>query len=289
MLSIALNVATVAIDFVGLSNKTYFIPVASSAVAIMWLKLFYFGRMFSSTSTIVRMIIEISKDMVPFLVIIFVLLTGFTNSFFIIASNTKDPEAERFTGANFGLALTYTWRQGLGAFEIDQFEFNNHEELVYFIWLGCTFLVLIVLLNLLIAVLSDSFDKIMETLENNLLKELAIMMKDNEILLNKESIFKNVKYLIVIERVQTNSNDNSWGGRLDYVNKIIKRTRKTHFDLIDKINGRVGEFFDSSLDYRIGNMEQSTDKSMNYIVEKVDKLDNNLKLYKDAFTRIMAV
>lgn len=254
----------------------------------MWLRLFYFGRMFSSTATIVRMIIEISIDMIPFLVIVFILLAGFTNAFFIIANNTEGG-GNRFTGDNFGVAFTYTWQQGVGQFDISNFAINNYEELVYVLWLLCTFLFLIVFLNLLIAVLSDSFDKIQETLENNLLKELSIMMKDNEILLNRNKVFKEVKYLIVIEKVMLNSNDEGWGGRLDYVNKIIRKTRTRHIKLMDKINERVETYFDSALDNRIGTMEQTTDKNLNYIVDKIDRLDVNMRIYKDVYSKVMAL
>ena len=300
LLSIGLNIATVVIDFTDLEKK-YFIPVASSAIIIMWLKLFYYGRIFDQTSTIVRMIIEISKDMVPFLIIVFTLLFGFTNAFFIIADNVKGTQdmdcrdddgnefEGRFTGKNLFLALTYTWQQGLGEFNTDQFCTSNFEEFVFILWIFCTFFFLMVFLNLLIAVLSDSFDKIQETLENNLLKEQAIMMKDNEILLNRKKVFKDVKYLILIEKVLVTDKSGSWGGKLDYVNRIIKRTRNTHFRLIDKIMERTGEFLNTSLDYRIGTMEQTTDKSLNYIVDKIDRLDQNVKMYKDIFLRVMAL
>ena len=180
LFSIGLSVACVIIDLRDQDESQYFIPVGASAVVVMWLKLFYFGRIINSTSTIVRMIIEISKDMVPFLFIMFVVMGGFSNSFFIIALN-KEEEGPRFTRDNFILSLLYTWRNGLGDFITDEYPENNYPVLVFIIWLLCTFFVLIVFLNLLIAVLTDSFDKIQETLENNLLKEMATMMAENEV------------------------------------------------------------------------------------------------------------
>lgn len=77
LFAIGLSVAAVVIDLLDLDDSKYFIPVGASAVIVMWLKLFYFGRIINSTSTIVRMIIEISKDMVPFLFVLFVILAGF--------------------------------------------------------------------------------------------------------------------------------------------------------------------------------------------------------------------
>jgi hypothetical protein len=179
IITIGLAIATVVIDMTG-TRERVFIPVAALGVIFMWLKLFFFGRIINSTSTIVRMILEISKDMVPFLLLVIIVILGFTNGLYIIAYSTDPDEGEgkimRFTNNNVFLAITYTWQNGLGEFDTSAFEDNYFTVLVYVIWFLWTFLILIVFLNLLIAVLSDSFDKIQENLENNLLKEMAIMV-----------------------------------------------------------------------------------------------------------------
>ena len=106
LLSIGLNVASVVFDYQNTGESQYWIPVSSSAMIIMWLRLFYFGRIINATSTIVRMIIEISKDMIPFLIIVFIIVFGFTNSFFVIATITYD-DSPRFTTNNFFLAVAW--------------------------------------------------------------------------------------------------------------------------------------------------------------------------------------
>jgi len=49
------------------------------AVLIMWLKVFYFGRIFKSTAALIRMVIEITFDMKYFLVIFVISVAGFAN------------------------------------------------------------------------------------------------------------------------------------------------------------------------------------------------------------------
>ena len=61
-----------------------------------------------------------------------------------------------------------------------------------------TVLLLLVLLNLLIAVMGDTFDRVKETSDNNTKKELVSMMNENEILIRRKAVFKNAKYIIVI-------------------------------------------------------------------------------------------
>ena len=91
LLSILLNISSVFLDLLNVGESLYWIPVSSSAMIIMWLRLFYFGRIINATSTIVRMIVEISKDMIPFLVIVFFVVLAFTNSFFVPYSILSSP------------------------------------------------------------------------------------------------------------------------------------------------------------------------------------------------------
>ena len=128
------------------------------------------------------------------------LIITFTNSFFVIATITYN-DSPRFTTNNFFLAIAWTWRNGVGDFRPEDFSANRFLHLCEVIWLLCTFFVMILFMNLLIAVLSDSFKNIQETLENNLLKEMAIMMSENEILINRKKVFKDMKYLIVVQKV----------------------------------------------------------------------------------------
>ena len=282
LMSIGLNVASISLDYKNTGESQYWIPVSSSAMIIMWLRLFYFGRIINATSTIVRMIIEISKDMIPFLIIVFIIVFGFTNSFFVIATITYD-DSPRFTTNNFFLAVAWTWRNGIGDFQPADFSANRYLHLCKVIWLLCTFFVMIVFLNLLIAVLSDSFDKIQETLENNLLKEMAIMMSENEILINRKRTFHGMKYMFIIEKSLSKSKKDGWGGKLDYINQTIKKMTESHVERLNSVNENIETIFDINVTNKVGKLEQRTEKSLNYINGRVEKLDTDLRLYKEYY------
>jgi hypothetical protein len=64
-------------------------PVASIAVLIMWWKFFYFLRIFDTTSSLVRMLFEIVKDMKVFTLILTVAGIAFANSFYILNLSRK--------------------------------------------------------------------------------------------------------------------------------------------------------------------------------------------------------
>lgn len=292
LLSIGLIGWSIAFDYLEWNEEKYFIPTASCAVLIMYLRLFYFGRIFKATATIVRMIIEVTQDIKPFMVITFIMVLGFTNAFYILALNKPDPDAGeedegRFTDDHFLKAVTYTWQQSLGEFDTESYEELNREALAYVLWFGNTFMVMVLFLNLLIAVLSDSFDKIQETLKNNLYKEFARMMVDNEMFLNRKSTFKGVKYLILVEKKDQKFRPQEWQGKLDYVKRQMEKKGEEQIEMMNFIEKRMEHHHDTVMDNRLLTLDGQSTKLLNYLGEKVDRLEYNMALYEEAFDDIM--
>lgn len=60
-----------------------------------------------------------------------------------------------------------------------------------------TIFIQIILLNLLIAIMSDSFDKVTEKKEESKLREVCEMMFDYEYVMKRDQEFKYSKYIIV--------------------------------------------------------------------------------------------
>ena len=59
-------------------------PIASICLLILWIKLFYFLRVFESTSRLIRMIIEIVNDMKNFLIVLLIGIVGFSSGFYVL-------------------------------------------------------------------------------------------------------------------------------------------------------------------------------------------------------------
>ena len=85
----------------------------------------------------------------------------------------------------------------MGDFSTDGYDIRD-ELLIYVIWFIHTLVIMLILLNLLIAIMGDTFDQVQETIDQNILKDLAGIMVENEILLNRNLVFKNQKYIFVI-------------------------------------------------------------------------------------------
>ena len=158
--------------------------VSSVSVLILYFKLFYFLRIFSSTAYLARMIIEIVKDMKFFVSVLMIATMAFANAFYILGRNSSD-DAGNLAGSKITDAFIFAYRMGIGDFQTGGF-WTRDEEILWIIFLFNTILVLVVLLNLVIAIMGDTFDRVQETQEYSKLKEITQMIRENEFLFSRK-------------------------------------------------------------------------------------------------------
>jgi hypothetical protein len=101
--------------------------IVSVSVLIMWIKLFYYARIFSTFQTHVRLIIESVKDMIPFLFVFFIAILAFGNTYYILEYDTRLSNGELFTppkdtAPTFPFAIIYSYREGIGQFDTGKFK-----------------------------------------------------------------------------------------------------------------------------------------------------------------------
>ena len=77
-----------------------------------------------------------------------------------------------FNGKTYFNAFIYTYMNSLGEFDTDNFG-GTDKYILFTIWYLNVLIALIVLLNLLIAIMGDTFDRVRENSENNMLRELG--------------------------------------------------------------------------------------------------------------------
>jgi len=119
LISLLLNLSVIILDLVN-NNTMDSNSVASVAILLMWVKLFYFLRIFNSTAHLIRMIIEIISDMRYFVIVLMLAVLAFGNSFYILGRNDT-VNATPFSGTTFPLAFIMSWRMGTGDFDTTTF------------------------------------------------------------------------------------------------------------------------------------------------------------------------
>lgn len=121
---------------------------------IIWLKLLYFLRIFKSTGYYIRTIVEVIKDMKYFLAMLLLTFVAFGDSMRQIStSNTPDKD---FINGTFLTSIAFIYRMVLGDFDTNEFG----EVAVTYVWILfilCTVFNMIIMMNLLIAIISEAF------------------------------------------------------------------------------------------------------------------------------------
>lgn len=122
---------------------------------LVWWKLLYYLFPFENTGPQVIMIFEVLSDIRIFLFIVVLILLGFSTMFFSLFSDT---DHTNFNEYHYSLVTTYTMM--LGEFDQDKITGTQLSPLITILFMLYMFIMTIVLLNLLIAIMGDSFDRI---------------------------------------------------------------------------------------------------------------------------------
>jgi len=129
----------------------------------MWFKFLYFLRIYKNLGYLINMIQMVIIDIRWFFLVLFVALVAFASAFLCIALANDDPDGQFVK--SLPEAIIYTYRLILGEFATDKFG-DVSVELVWMIFLFCTMLSMIVMLNLLIAIISETFAKVTSNAES---------------------------------------------------------------------------------------------------------------------------
>lgn len=128
----------------------------------MWFKFLYFFRIFKNFGYLTRLIIIVINDMKTFLFVMFFTIVAFSDS--LLTLSNGNIEKKKFVHG-FGDSIIYTYRIILGDFNVDEFG-DCGTALVYALFIMCTVFNTIVMLNLLIAIISETFSTVKENASN---------------------------------------------------------------------------------------------------------------------------
>jgi len=266
--------------------------IAASTLIIVWIKLFYYMRAYDSTSQLIRMIIETVKDIRYFLFVLLIGIVGFAGGFYILQFGLAKLQADTdstdhlFVGSNPVLAVIYIYQLVMGNFNLSnypEYESINAFEF-YFIWflfvVSCLFLV-IVLMNLLIAIMGATFQKVMDSILNLSIRENVLLISENESIFKRAEVFKDSQFLIII------TEKSSSGSQAATVDEQISSLRQ---QLVDKVSMLETQFVasmnDTQKDLKRKFQDQQEKQKVNFS-EAENSLNTELKKQLDATVQKM--
>lgn len=149
-------------------DNTYVKPAGvvtlhSIACLLMWLKFFYFLRIFRHTGYFIRMLSDVIYDIRLFIVVISIVFLGFGDAFYRLSQYTSPDSA--WLG-NYALGTAYAFLMSIGSNDPSAFDANVQTGACWVLFVFSIALTNIVMLNLLVAIISESFAKINDSKYN---------------------------------------------------------------------------------------------------------------------------
>ena len=155
---IGLVISMVIINYCSVDDKPFRV-IAAFVISLTYHNIISHLRLFDATAVLISMIYYIIKNIMVFLLIFVVIIIGYGNSFFILQGISDDSSV---IGVNFVMASIYSYSTALGGFNTDTFEeLGSYQWTLWFLFLISTVFLSIIMLNMLIAIMADTYDSVM--------------------------------------------------------------------------------------------------------------------------------
>lgn len=191
-------------------------PLLAFVALCMWLKFLYFFRVFKSTGYLIFMLSRVLVDMVPFFTVLVIGFVAFASAFLIIAMTNENEQ--QFVDT-FPKALVFVYMVALGDWDTGNFG-ESYLLLVWSLFLVATVFNLIIMFNLLIAIISETFAKINENSSAFTQQVMASVIAENGYLIPKEEKklhCESGKYLLFVTYIKEQNNEQD---QIELINEI---------------------------------------------------------------------
>lgn len=218
--------------------------IGAIAIMLMWFKLFYWMRLFQPFSAFIRMITEIIKDIKVFLIMLIISLGAFANIIFVLNANRIQKGEPVIFDPLVNVApidaLIHSYLTGLGDFNKDNYSAEDGPS-VWVMFILATVIVQLIFLNLLIAIMGESFARINAIIQQSTLKEMCGIMLDHIWLQKVEEIFADKRYILWLTPDTSTSGGTVVERQLAQLKELIKSNADSQEARILRAIGEVKE------------------------------------------------
>ena len=183
------------------------------SVLFIWLRIFFWMRLFHSTAFFIDLISKTFSDVnfMAFLFIFIIMTMAVTSVVWVLNmgrgteymgyKDDEDTNARIFhksLSSDFFNSFFYTYITSMGEYYTEGFDGEN-AEFLWIIFLVSTFLLQIAFLNMLIAIISNTFQHVLENKQQSVMKERISMLADFKGLLRFLHIVEEFQYIFEIK------------------------------------------------------------------------------------------
>jgi hypothetical protein len=124
----------------------------------MWTRFLYYFRIFKTTGYYIRMLVQVILDIRHFIFVFVLTIISFAHAWFIFLKNTDD-DLGGSALPSVKSAIAYVYLIALGDFDTEVFG-DYFTAISWLFFVLATFFLQIVLINLLISIVADTFSTI---------------------------------------------------------------------------------------------------------------------------------
>ena len=247
------------------------------AVLLSWFKCFYWLRLFGPTSFYIRLITETVSDARYFIILFFLILMTFGNAVLILSQDRELPLYRDYFGSSFLNAALNQYELSLGEFDTeDRFRGagDGGDDEAWIIFIVATMITQIMFLNMLIAIMGDTFDRVTESRAQSALVEKIRILADYVYVVPRESAAAGTmsRFLFVIRPKSLGADElGSWEGTASIlkasVEANVKLATKTLSGKIAQLQAEMnaGHRMVKALDERMGELHATSQRQLGLI------------------------
>lgn len=201
--------------------------LAAISTLCIWIKVLDWCKLFSGTAFFIRLITDTLKDIQAFTIIFIVALMMFGMPMYILQLNRSEDNAivdEVFGNIWILNAFYNQYMLSLGEFAIDNFAEGPQVYICYAFFLVATFLTQLTFLNMLIAIMGDTYAMVMESKEKYaLLTQREILSDYSALILTKNQEQDENNYLFVVTpKMEGGEGAGAWEGNLTVIKRCVE-------------------------------------------------------------------
>eukprot|EP00347_Sterkiella_histriomuscorum_P008487 403344908 len=229
-------------------------------LVLIFLKLCQNLRIFQGFSFQVTMLQAVFYD-IKYFILLYVFVIFMYGLIFTLLRIKTSEEDDDYEGISLFGYFIMAFRASTGDFQIDQFKQLQEEHIIYawIMWISAVLFLNIILLNFIIAVISESYEKVMQKMKAESYRIKCQLIKERELFFN-ENALQDLKifprYIILRRPVQEKEDANAeWQGFVKDIKKNLLKSTQTlaldndtkhqsvlqKLDLVMKSHGQIKE------------------------------------------------
>lgn len=133
--------------------------IGSVTCFLLWIKMFYWMRLFKKTAYFVKLITSTLYDIRTFFYMILIIVLAFANFYYVINYNTSgdDSYVDHKLDVSSLDSFLYVYMLALGEFSTDNYNNGPNKVICWFMFMLASFLIVVVFMNMLIAIMGDTY------------------------------------------------------------------------------------------------------------------------------------